>query len=116
MEMFTILIKQFFNLGVTVMASFAKFTNSPTPEKAEMVLVSIRLIFIFFQTKNVSIVFYVIWKFWRISERVCCWKDTYLRIHDPFKYPLGVGTLISEMRWEIFCGEKIEKIVRSYWF
>ena len=111
METFTILIKQFFTLGPTVVASFAKFSNSQTPEKAEMVLVSIRLIFIFFQTKNVSVVYDVVRECWRISWRVCCWKDTYLQIHNPFKYPFGCGMLVSKMSREIFRGEKIEKIV-----
>ena len=58
--MIAVVLKEFFGFSVTVVASEFVLSNGKTPEKAEMVLVSICMIFIFFENNDVSIVFDVV--------------------------------------------------------
>ena len=100
--MFTVLIKQFFGFLITVMASFTNFSNSQTMEKTEMVFVVIVIMFIFFQTNDMTTVFNVVREFGWISKWVYSHHKINAKTDNAFNDLFGVRTLIFEVRWKIF--------------
>ena len=94
--MFTILIKKFFS--VTVVIRFTKFYNSKAMKETEMVLVTIIIMFMFFQTNDVLIVFYTIREFGWIPKWVCGHDEMSLKTDNSFNDPFGVGMLIFKVR------------------
>ena len=69
-----------------------------------MVLVSIRMMFIFFQTNDVSVVFNIVRKVRAISKWVCGHDQMNSKADNAFNDPICVGTLILEVRWKILRG------------
>ena len=83
------------------MASFTKFSNSQTMEKAEMVLVAIGMTFIVFQTDDVTVILNVVREFGWVSKWVCSHDKMNTKTDNTFNDPFCVRTLIFEVGWKI---------------
>ena len=67
-----------------------------------MVLVSISMMLIFFQSNDVSVVFDVVREFAWISKWICGHDEMNAKTHlVTFNDPFSVGTLIFKVRWKI---------------
>ena len=87
--MFTIVLKEFFGLLVTVVIGFCQ-----TMEKTEMILLAIIIIFIFFQTNDIAIVLNVVWEFGWVSKWVCGHDEMNAKTENTFNDPFCVRALI----------------------
>ena len=71
-------------------------------KETEMVLVTIIIMFIFFQTNDISIVFYIIREFWWIPEWVCGHDEMNCKTDNTLNDLFRIGTLVFKMGWKIF--------------
>ena len=84
------------------MAGFFKLSNSKTMKETEMILVAIIIILIFFQTNNKTIILDIVRELGWISKWVCGHDKMNPKTDNSFNDPFGVGTLIFQVRGEIF--------------
>ena len=84
------------------MVGFFKLSNSKTTKETEMVLVAVCMMFIFFQTNNKTIILDIVREFGWVSKGVCGHDKMNPKTDNSFNDPFGVGTLIFQVRGEIF--------------
>ena len=86
------------------MSGFSKFSNCQATKETKIILVSIGMMFIFFQTNDVSVVFNIIREVRGVSKWVCSHDKMNSKTDNAFNDPFRVGTLILEVRWKILRG------------
>ena len=72
-----------------------------------MVFVAIAVVFMFFQSNDVSVVFDLVGEFGWISEWVSGHDEMDSKTDNTFDDPFSVRTLIFEVGWKILCRQKI---------
>ena len=80
------------------MADFSRFSNGQTTEETEMILVTVCMILIFFQTNDIAIILDIVGKFGWVSKGVCGHDKMNPKTDNAFNDPFGVGTLIFQVR------------------
>ena len=100
--MLAIFLKEFFSFLITVMASEFVLCNDQTTEITDMVLVTVCMIFIFLQSNDILVVFYIVREFGWISKLVCGHDEMNPKTDNTSNDPFCVGTLIFQVRGEIF--------------
>ena len=93
----TILVKEVFGFLVAVVASEFVLCNGQATKEAEMVLATTRMILIFFQSNDVSVVFNIVREFGWFSKWISGHDEMNAKTYNTFNDLLSVGALIFKV-------------------